>query len=58
MLCEMFATLELGGDGMSEEQAIKLNNVMPEDFETLVHFYSGFESVIVHQSLPPSKLTR
>ena len=45
MLCEMFATLGLGGDGMSEEQAIRLNNVMPEDFETLVHFYNDFGSV-------------
>ena len=45
MLCEMFTTLGLGGDGMSEEQAIRLNNVMPEDFETLVHFYNDFGSV-------------
>jgi len=44
MLCEMFATLELGGDGMSEEQAIRLNNIIPEDFEALVHFYNDFET--------------
>ena len=47
VLCEMFATLGLEGDGTSEEQAIKLNDVMPEDFETLVHFYHDFGSVIL-----------
>lgn len=42
VLCEMFSTLGLEGDGTSEEQAIKLNDVIPEDFETLVHFYNDF----------------
>jgi len=46
-ICEMFATLGLEGDGTSEEQAIKLNHVVPEDFETLVHFYHDFGSVIL-----------
>lgn len=46
MLCEMFATLGLGGEGTSEEQAIGLNNVSPEDFGVLVHYYNDFRSVI------------
>jgi hypothetical protein len=47
MLCEMLAALGLGGGGSSEEQAIRLNNVTPEDFEKLVHFYNDFESVML-----------
>lgn len=43
MLCEM-VTLGCGGDEMSEEQAIGLDNITPEDFETLVHFYNDFRS--------------
>jgi len=58
MLCEMFAALGLGGDGTSEEQAIRLNDVTPEDFETLVHFYNDFGLVMLQQSLPLSELTR
>jgi hypothetical protein len=49
MLCEMFATLGLDGEGASEEQAIKLN-VTPEDFEMLVHYYNDFEFVIPQSS--------
>lgn len=45
MLCEMFAALGLESDGTSEEKAIRLNDITPEDFETLVHFYNDFESV-------------
>ena len=30
---------------MSEEQAIILNDVIPEDFEMLVHYYDDFRSV-------------
>lgn len=56
MLCEMFATLGLDGEGTSEEQAIKLN-VIPEDFETLVHYYNDFEFVTL-QSSSFSELTR
>ena len=58
MLCEMFATLGLEGDGMSEERAIGLNDVMPEDFEMLVHFYNDFEFVMPLQTSLPSGLTR
>ena len=47
MLCEMFAALGLGGDGTSEEQAIRLNDVTPEDFEMLVHFYNDFGLVML-----------
>lgn len=45
MLCEIFAALGLERDGTSEGRAIMLDDVTPEDFETLVHFYSDFESV-------------
>ena len=45
MFSEMLSALGLGGDGMSEEQILRLNDVAPEDFETLVHFYNDFESV-------------
>lgn len=45
MLCEMFATLGLNGEGTSEEQAIGLNGVLPTDFEMLVHHYNDFQSV-------------
>lgn len=58
MLCEMFATLRLEGGGTSEEQPIRLNSVIPEDFETLVHYYNDFQSVILLQSLPLPQLTR
>jgi len=51
MLCEMFAALGLEADGTSEEQAIRLSDVIPEDFETLVHFYNDFGLVILQQSL-------
>jgi len=44
MLCEMFATLGLEGEGTSEEQAIRLNNANPGDFETLVHYYNNFQT--------------
>lgn len=44
---EVFSTLGLGGDRMPEEQIIRLDNVTPGDFETLVHFYNDFESVIL-----------
>jgi hypothetical protein len=47
ILCETFATLGLGGDGTSEERAVRLSNVTPEDFEALVHFYNDFESVML-----------
>ena len=47
MFSEMLSSLGLCGDEMPEEQAIRLNNVTPEDFETLVHFYNDFESVIL-----------
>jgi hypothetical protein len=46
MLCEMFATLGLEGEGMSEERAIGLTDVVPEDFKMLVHYYNDFQSVI------------
>lgn len=46
-LCEMFTTLGLGVDGTSEEQAIEADNVTPEDFGTLVHFYNEFGSVVL-----------
>jgi hypothetical protein len=49
----MFATLGLEGEGKSEEQIIRLNNVTPEDFETLVHYYNDFQLVILFQSLSP-----
>jgi len=42
----MLSTFGLGGDGMPDEQTIRLNDVTPEDFETLVHFYNDFELVI------------
>ena len=51
MLCEMFAALGLEADGTSEEQAIGLNDVIPEDFETLVHFYNDFGLVVLQHSL-------
>lgn len=57
ILCEMSTTLRLEGDGTSEEQAIRLSDVIPEDFETLVHFYNEFGSVILEQSLLPGELT-
>jgi len=57
MLCEMFAALGLEADGTSEEQAIRLNDVIPEDFETLVHFYNDFGLVILQQLLQLSELT-
>jgi len=41
----MFATLGLENDGTSEEQAFRLDDVMPEDFWALVYFYNDFESV-------------
>jgi len=44
-LCEMFATLGLESDGTSEEQALRLDDVTPEDFEALVYFYNDLESV-------------
>jgi len=44
MLCEIFATLGLEGEGMSEEQAISLDGVEPEDFEMLVHYYNDFQA--------------
>jgi len=47
MFSEMHSTLGLGGNGMPEEQIIRLNNVTPEDFEALVHFYNDFESVML-----------
>lgn len=50
MLCEMFATLGLEGEGMSEEQAIRLDDVAPEDFEMLVYYYNEFQLVI-----PPNR---
>ena len=46
ILCEMLATVESGGT--SEEQAVGLKDVNLQDFETLVHFYNEFGSV-VHQ---------
>lgn len=52
MLCEMFTALGLGGDGTSEEQAVGLSDIVPEDFETLVHFYNDYGSVTLQQSLP------
>ena len=58
MLCEMFATLGLEGEGTSEEQPIRLNNVTPEDFEALVHYYSDFQLVTPSQSLSFDELTR
>ena len=58
MLCEMFAALGLEVDGTSEERAISLSDVIPEDFETLVHFYNDFRLVILQQSLQLSELTR
>jgi hypothetical protein len=58
MLGEMFATLGLEGEGTSEERAIRLNNVIEEDFETLVHYYNDFELVVLLQSLPFGELTQ
>jgi len=58
VLCEMFATLGLGGKGTSEEQAIELNDVNPEDFEMLFHYYNDFQSVILFRSLSFDVLTR
>jgi hypothetical protein len=58
MLCEMFATLGLEGGGTSEEQAIKLNNASPEDFESLVHYYNDLQSVTLSRSLSFGELTR
>jgi len=49
----MFATLGLESDGRSEEQAIKLNNVTPQDFETLVHFYNDFETRGIPSGVAP-----
>jgi len=53
MLCEIFTALGLGSDGTSEEQAIVLDDVLPEDFETLVHFYNDFESQGIPVDIPP-----
>lgn len=47
MFSEMLSGLGLDGDGMPEEQIIRLNDGTLEDFETLVHFYNDFESVIL-----------
>lgn len=58
MLCEMFATLGLEGEGMSEEQAISLDGVEPEDFEMLVHYYNDFQLVILSNCPVSGKLTR
>ncbi|KAF9645249.1 hypothetical protein BDM02DRAFT_3189884 [Thelephora ganbajun] len=52
-LCEIFATLSVEGEGTSEEQAIKLNSVIPEDFEALVHFYNDFETRGIPVGVPP-----
>lgn len=57
MLCEMFATLGLEGDGTPGEQVIGLSNVTPEDFEMLVHFYNDYGSVTLQQSLSLTELT-
>lgn len=46
ILCEMLATVE--SDGTLEEQTVTLRDVELQDFETLVHFYNDFGSV-VHQ---------
>ena len=46
ILCEMLATVESGGT--LEEQAVTLRDVELQEFETLVHFYNDFGSV-VHQ---------
>lgn len=55
----MFATLGLGGEGTSEDQAIMLKDVVPEDFEMLVHYYNDFQSVILpNRSMSLSELTR
>ena len=54
----MFATLGLESEGTSEEQAIRLNNANPEDFETLVHYYNNFQLVILFRLLSFNELTR
>jgi len=53
MLCEMLAALGPGSDGTSEEQAIRLNDVIPEDFETLVNFYNEFETQGIPVGIAP-----
>lgn len=59
MLCEMFATLGLEGGGSSEEKAVGLNDVSPEDFGMLVHYYNDFPSVILpNRSTRLGELTR
>lgn len=46
ILCEMLAAVE--NDGTLEDQIVRLKDVILQDFETLVHFYNEFGSV-VHQ---------
>lgn len=60
MLFELFAALGLGleGEGTSEERAVRLNNVNPEDFEMLVHHYNDFQLVILSCPLAFNELTR
>lgn len=44
ILCEMLATVE--SDGPLKDQAVKLRDVVLQDFEMLVHFYNEFGSVM------------
>jgi hypothetical protein len=49
ILCEILAAV--ASDGTPEEQAVRLKDVVLQDFETLVHFYNDFGSVMRQKSL-------
>jgi len=53
MLYDMLAKLGLEGEGTSEEQIIRLNNVTPEDFEALVHYYNDFQTQGIPANVVP-----